>query len=167
MKTANNDFGLIGLAVMGQNLVLNIESRGHAVSVFNRSADVTAGFVAAHAGKRLFGATTLPEFVASLSRPRKIMLMVKAGAAVKRMDNFAITLAREPGERLAAMLAASASRPLDVLWEPWMDQVELKFSLCLPEVLAHAALVARLTDSRGARRALAEPMRRFRLATTG
>jgi len=82
MKTANNDFGLIGLAVMGQNLVLNIESRGHAVSVFNRSADVTAGFVAAHAGKRLFGATTLPEFVASLSRPRKIMLMVKAGAAV-------------------------------------------------------------------------------------
>jgi ATP-dependent Lhr-like helicase len=94
-------------------------------------------------------------------------LLVKAGAAVKRMDNFAITLAREPGERLAAMLAASASRPLDVLWEPWMDQVELKFSLCLPEVLAHAALVARLTDSRGARRALAEPMRRFRLATTG
>jgi 6-phosphogluconate dehydrogenase len=82
MKTANNDFGLIGLAVMGQNLVLNIESRGYAVSVFNRSAEVTTGFVAAQPGKRLFGATTLPEFVASLSRPRKIMLMVKAGAAV-------------------------------------------------------------------------------------
>jgi len=82
MKSANNDFGLIGLAVMGQNLVLNIESRGHAVSVYNRSADVTAGFIAAHAGRRLFGATTLPEFVASLSRPRKVMLMVKAGAAV-------------------------------------------------------------------------------------
>jgi len=78
----NMDFGLIGLAVMGQNLVLNVESRGHAVSVFNRSVDVTAEFVAAHPGKRLFGAKTLPEFVASLSRPRKVMLMVKAGAAV-------------------------------------------------------------------------------------
>ncbi|MDP1692054.1 MAG: decarboxylating NADP(+)-dependent phosphogluconate dehydrogenase [Burkholderiaceae bacterium] len=78
----NNDFGLIGLAVMGQNLVLNVESRGYAVSVFNRSGEVTAGFVAAHPGKRLFGARTLPEFVASLSRPRKVMLMIKAGAAV-------------------------------------------------------------------------------------
>ncbi len=78
----NNDFGLIGLAVMGQNLVLNVESRGYTVSVYNRSAEVTAGFVAAHPGKRLFGAKTLPEFVASLARPRKVMLMVKAGAAV-------------------------------------------------------------------------------------
>ena len=78
----NMDFGLIGLAVMGQNLVLNVESRGYAVSVYNRSAEVTAGFVAAHPGKRLFGARTLPEFVASLARPRKVMLMVKAGAAV-------------------------------------------------------------------------------------
>jgi 6-phosphogluconate dehydrogenase len=80
--SVNTDFGLIGLAVMGQNLVLNVESRGYAVSVFNRSAEVTTGFVAAHAGKHLFGAATLPEFVASLTRPRKIMLMVKAGAAV-------------------------------------------------------------------------------------
>ena len=78
----NNPFGLIGLAVMGQNLVLNVESRGYAVSVFNRSVGVTQAFVAAHPGKRLFGAATLAEFVASLERPRKIMLMVKAGAAV-------------------------------------------------------------------------------------
>ncbi|MBE0548443.1 MAG: decarboxylating NADP(+)-dependent phosphogluconate dehydrogenase [Rubrivivax sp.] len=78
----NNDFGLIGLAVMGQNLVLNVESRGYTVSVFNRSAEVTARFVAAHPGKRLLGAETLAEFVASLARPRKVMLMVKAGAAV-------------------------------------------------------------------------------------
>ena len=77
-----NPFGLIGLAVMGQNLVLNVESRGFAVSVFNRSPEVTDAFVAAHPGKQLFGARTLPEFVASLERPRKIMLMVKAGAAV-------------------------------------------------------------------------------------
>ena len=78
----NNPFGLIGLAVMGQNLVLNVESRGFAVSVFNRSSQVTQAFMAAHPGKRLFAAHTLAEFVASLERPRKIMLMVKAGAAV-------------------------------------------------------------------------------------
>ena len=78
----NNDFGLIGLAVMGQNLVLNVASRGYSVSVFNRNPEVTAKFVAAHPGQRLLGAKTLPEFVASLSRPRKIMLMVKAGAPV-------------------------------------------------------------------------------------
>ena len=80
--THNNDFGLIGLAVMGQNLVLNIESRGFAVSVFNRTPDVTDAFIAAQPGKKLFGAHTLPEFVASLARPRKLMLMVKAGSAV-------------------------------------------------------------------------------------
>lgn len=77
-----NDFGLIGLAVMGQNLVLNVESRGFAVSVFNRTPEVTREFVDAHPGKRLFGAATLSEFVASLARPRKVMIMVKAGAAV-------------------------------------------------------------------------------------
>jgi 6-phosphogluconate dehydrogenase len=77
-----NDFGLIGLAVMGQNLVLNVESRGFAVSVFNRSPEVTREFIAAHPGKKLFGAPTLAEFVASLARPRKVMIMVKAGAAV-------------------------------------------------------------------------------------
>jgi 6-phosphogluconate dehydrogenase len=79
---ALTDFGLIGLAVMGQNLVLNVESRGFAVSVFNRSPEVTRDFVAAHPGKRLHGTATLAEFVASLSRPRKVMLMVKAGAPV-------------------------------------------------------------------------------------
>ena len=82
MASANNPFGLIGLAVMGQNLVLNVESRGFAVSVFNRTPEVTAEFVAAHPGRQIFGAATLAEFVASLARPRKVFLMVKAGAAV-------------------------------------------------------------------------------------
>jgi len=79
---SSNDFGLIGLAVMGQNLVLNVASRGFAVSVYNRTPEVTAEFVARHPGQRLFGATTLAEFVASLAQPRKVMLMVKAGTAV-------------------------------------------------------------------------------------
>ncbi len=80
--TALSDFGLIGLAVMGQNLVLNVESRGFRVSVYNRTAAVTQAFVAAHPGKRLVGADTLAGFVQSLARPRKIQIMVKAGAAV-------------------------------------------------------------------------------------
>ncbi len=77
-----SDFGLIGLAVMGQNLVLNIESRGFQVSVHNRSVEVTDAFVAAHPDKRLIATHTLAELVQSLARPRKLMLMVKAGAPV-------------------------------------------------------------------------------------
>ena len=79
---ASCDIGLIGLAVMGQNLVLNIESRGFSVAVYNRSPDVTDAFVATQAGKRLHGAHALADFVASLKRPRTVMLMVKAGQAV-------------------------------------------------------------------------------------
>ena len=90
-----NPFGLIGLAVMGQNLALNVESRGFAVSVFNRSPEVTTAFVAAHPGKRILGTRTLPEFVASLERPRKVMLMVKAGAAVDAVIEQLIPLLDE------------------------------------------------------------------------
>ncbi len=75
-------FGLIGLAVMGQNLALNVESRGFQVSVFNRSVEPMRGFVAAHSGKRFVGAETLDDFVSSLASPRTIMLMVKAGTPV-------------------------------------------------------------------------------------
>ena len=82
MDEQRSDFGLIGLAVMGQNLVLNVESRGFTVSVFNRTAAVTREFVARHAGRRLVGCDTLVEFVASLKRPRKVQLMVQAGAPV-------------------------------------------------------------------------------------
>lgn len=78
----HSDFGLIGLAVMGQNLVLNVESRGFQVSVYNRTGDVTDAFVSAHPGKKLLATHTLAEFVQSLSKPRRVMLMVKAGAAV-------------------------------------------------------------------------------------
>ena len=82
MSAALNDFGLIGLAVMGQNLVLNVESRGFTVSVYNRTPAATEAFVAAHPGKRITGHASLAAFVQSLSRPRRVMLMVQAGAAV-------------------------------------------------------------------------------------
>ncbi|MFM8768228.1 MAG: NADP-dependent phosphogluconate dehydrogenase, partial [Rubrivivax sp.] len=76
------DIGLIGLAVMGQNLVLNIESRGFRVAVFNRTGAVTADFIARHPGKALRGELTLAGFVGALKRPRKVLVMVQAGAPV-------------------------------------------------------------------------------------
>jgi 6-phosphogluconate dehydrogenase len=79
---SKSDFGLIGLAVMGQNLVLNVESRGFQVSVYNRTTATTDEFIAAHPGKKLVGAKTLEEFVQSLATPRKIQIMVKAGGPV-------------------------------------------------------------------------------------
>ena len=77
------DIGLIGLAVMGENLVLNMESKGFSVAVFNRTTKVTEDFAANRAkGKNIVSTKTIEEFVQSLSRPRKAMIMVKAGAPV-------------------------------------------------------------------------------------
>jgi 6-phosphogluconate dehydrogenase len=77
------DIGLIGLAVMGQNLVLNMNDHGFQVVVFNRTVSKVDDFLKGPAkGTRVTGAHTVEEFVASLKRPRKIMLMVKAGQAV-------------------------------------------------------------------------------------
>jgi 6-phosphogluconate dehydrogenase len=83
MSTNQSDIGLIGLAVMGENLVLNMESKGFSVSVFNRTHAVTEKFAEGRAkGKKIHPAKTLEEFVGSLARPRKAMIMVKAGAPV-------------------------------------------------------------------------------------
>ena len=83
-----NQFGLIGLAVMGQNLVLNAADHGFLVSVYNRSADKTNEFLAGEAkGKTITAAYTLREFVDSLERPRIIQIMVKAGVAVDEVIN--------------------------------------------------------------------------------
>ncbi|HOH15653.1 MAG TPA: decarboxylating NADP(+)-dependent phosphogluconate dehydrogenase [Bacteroidales bacterium] len=80
------DIGLIGLAVMGENLVLNMESRGYTVAVFNRTTEKVSAFVNGRGkGKKLIPAYSPGEFIASLSRPRKVMLMVKAG---KPVDDF-------------------------------------------------------------------------------
>jgi 6-phosphogluconate dehydrogenase len=80
MTKAN--IGLIGLAVMGQNLVLNLERNGFTVGVYNRTTATMEEFVGAHPGKKLIGAKTLEEFVAGLETPRRILIMVKAGKPV-------------------------------------------------------------------------------------
>ena len=79
----NADIGLIGLAVMGENLVLNMESKGFSVAVYNRTASKVDSFVQGRgAGKKIIGCRSMAEFAAALSRPRKAMIMVKAGEAV-------------------------------------------------------------------------------------
>lgn len=79
---SKQQIGVIGLAVMGKNLALNIESRGYSVSVFNRSYDKTEEFLHNEAkNKNFVGSKTIEEFVNSLEKPRKILLMVKAGPA--------------------------------------------------------------------------------------
>jgi 6-phosphogluconate dehydrogenase len=76
---SKQQIGVIGLAVMGKNLALNIESRGYTVSVFNRSREKTDSMMQENKGKKLTPTYTLEEFVASLETPRKILLMVQAG----------------------------------------------------------------------------------------
>ena len=77
------DIGLIGLAVMGENLVMNMESKGFTVAVHNRTTDKVDAFLAGRAkGKRIVGCHTLEELKSALKQPRKVMLMVKAGQAV-------------------------------------------------------------------------------------
>jgi len=80
-----NDIGLIGLAVMGENLVLNMESKGFSVAVYNRSEGKTRAFAEEKAkGKNIYPAYTLEDFVNAVESPRKIMLMVKAGEPVDK-----------------------------------------------------------------------------------
>jgi 6-phosphogluconate dehydrogenase len=78
-----SDIGLVGLAVMGENLVLNMESKGYTVSVYNRTTEVTERFAAGRGkGKKIVPTRSIEEFVRTLKRPRKAMIMVKAGNAV-------------------------------------------------------------------------------------
>jgi 6-phosphogluconate dehydrogenase len=83
MSDASCDIGLIGLAVMGQNLVLNMNDHGFKVAVFNRTVSKVDDFIANEAkGTQVVGAHSLEEFAKLLKRPRRVMLMVKAGDSV-------------------------------------------------------------------------------------
>lgn len=96
--SADCDFGLIGLAVMGENLALNVESRGFRVAVFNRSVDKVDAFIQGPAaGKRFVGCHSVAELVQNLKRPRKVMMLVKAGPAVDDLIGQ-LTPLLEPGD---------------------------------------------------------------------
>ncbi len=92
------DFGLIGLAVMGENLALNVESRGYKVAVFNRTTSVVDEFIAGRAkGKQFVGCHSIEEMVKNLARPRKVMMLIKAGPAVDAVIDSLVPLL-EPGD---------------------------------------------------------------------
>ena len=94
------DIGLVGLAVMGENLILNMESRGFTVACFNRTTSKVDDFVNGRAkGKKIIGTRSVAELVAALKRPRKVMMMVKAGKAVDDFIEQVLPLL-EPGDVL-------------------------------------------------------------------
>jgi 6-phosphogluconate dehydrogenase len=98
MAAATGDLGLIGLAVMGQNLVLNMDDHGYNVVVFNRTVSKVDEFMEQRAkGTQVQGAHSLPELVSLLKRPRRVMLMVKAGQAVDDYIELLLPLL-EPGD---------------------------------------------------------------------
>jgi len=114
-----SDFGLIGLAVMGQNLVLNVESRGFQVSVYNRTTSTMTEFIEENPGKQLVGAESLEEFVESLAVPRKIQIMVKAGGPVDAVIKSLMPLL-DPGDIIIdggnSLYTDSIKRPFNYAW---------------------------------------------------
>ena len=94
MKKA--DLGLIGLAVMGENLVMKMESKGFTVAVYNRTIKKVQDFLEGRAaGKNIIGCYSLEELIASLEKPRKVFMMVKAGKAVDTMIDLLLPLLEE------------------------------------------------------------------------
>ena len=94
--TQDCDFGLIGLAVMGENLALNVESRGYKVAVYNRTTSKVDDFINGRAaGKNFVGCHNLEDLVKSIKRPRKVMMLVKAGPAVDAIIDQLIPLMEE------------------------------------------------------------------------
>src|SRR5450631_4327885 len=98
MERESCDIGLIGLAVMGQNLVLNMNDHGYRVAVFNRTVSKVDDFIAHEAaGTQVVGAHSMEELTGALKKPRRVMLMVKAGETVDHMID-ALTPHLEKGD---------------------------------------------------------------------
>ena len=101
---ASADVGLIGLAVMGENLALNMADHGYRVAVYNRTTAVMEKFVAGHGDTPggLVGAAGLPDFVVALKKPRKILILVKAGPPVDAVVEQLLGAGVEPDDYFGA-----------------------------------------------------------------
>lgn len=124
---SKQQIGVVGMAVMGRNLALNIESRGYTVSVFNRSREKTEEVIAENPGKKLVPYYTVKEFVESLETPRRILLMVKAGAgtdaAIDSLKPYwkkaiSLLMAVTPSSRTQSVAIASCLRKVLTLSVP-------------------------------------------------
>ena len=104
------DIGLIGLAVMGENLILNMESHGFSVAVYNRTTSKVDNFINGRAaGKNIKGCFSLEELVQSLKRPRKIMMMIRAGSPVDSVIDALVPLL-DSGDTAAAVVLEVKNR---------------------------------------------------------
>lgn len=124
---SKQQIGVVGMAVMGRNLALNIESRGYTVSVFNRSREKTEEVIAENPGKKLVPYYTVKEFVESLETPRRILLMVKAGAGTDaaidslkpyRKKAISLLMAVTPSSRTQSVAIVSCLRKVLTLSVP-------------------------------------------------
>ena len=96
-KAKQGQFGMMGLAVMGRNLALNVEDHGFTVSVWNREPDKVDAFINEFQDRQFIGTKSLEEFVQSLERPRRLMMLIKAGPPVDQMMDKLKPLL-EPGD---------------------------------------------------------------------
>src|SRR4028118_229562 len=110
MSESKANFGMIGLAVMGRNLALNVADHGFKVAVWNLESPVTDAFVAEHGTDRFVGTKSLAEWVGAIERPRRIMMMIMAGKPVDQVlaqlkpllspgASFSMVATRPLGER--------------------------------------------------------------------
>ena len=121
---SKQNVGLVGLAVMGKNLALNIADHGYSISVYNRSREKTDNLLAEAEDKNIFGTYSLEEFVDSLEKPRKIILMVKAGNAVDDMIEQLIPLI-SPGDLL---MDGGNSNYLDTMKRSrWLEEKRINY----------------------------------------
>ena len=115
------DIGLIGLAVMGENLVLNMERNGYTVAVYNRTVEKVDNFVNGRGkDKNFIGAHSIEELVKSLKRPRKVMMLVKAGQAVDDFIEKIIPYLDTPYGRIGQVIC------FDMVYPHYIRQAALK-----------------------------------------
>src|SRR5579883_2870731 len=108
MQKESCDIGLIGLAVMGQNLVLNMNDHGFKVAVFNRTVSKVDDFINNEAkGTQVIGAHSIEDLIASLKRPRRVMLMVKAGDTVDQMIQQLVPISKKATSSSTAAIRCS------------------------------------------------------------